>query len=168
MKKTIRVNQHTFEELYRQYAAKLYRICFRELRDADESANLVHDVYTSLWERRAGLLIENPEHYLVHAIKLKIINYFRNRQTRETHLKNVARKPEADHSTENSIALNALQGQIEQLLDQLPTRCQQIYRLHQNTGLPNQEIAIRLRISESAVRQHITKARYFLQKHLTP
>ncbi len=166
MEKSIRINQRTFEQIYRLYAGKLYRICFRELQDADEAANLVHDVYTSLWERRGGLVIDNPEHYLVHAAKLQIINYFRNQQTRKAHLRDIADQPEADHSTENSIAFHSLQKQIEQLLEQLPARCQEVYRMHQDTGLPNREIACRLRMSESSVRQHLAKAKYFLREHL--
>ncbi len=167
MAKQIRIDRQTFEQLYKQLSPKLFRICVRDLGNMDEAAHIVQDVFLSLWERREKVLLENPECYLCHAAKLKIINHYRDRQTHQSHLKIVAGSlSEADHSTEQTLSLENLMDEINLLLDRLPEKCKAVYRLHHECGLENTEIAANLRMSESNVRQHMARARAFLRANL--
>lgn len=167
MEKYIRIDRQTFEQLYKQLSPKLFRICIRDIGDMDEAAHIVQDVFLSLWERREGLLLENPEHYLCHAAKLKIINHYRDKQTRQSHLEIVAGSlSEADYGTEQALSLENLMDEIDTLLDRLPEKSKTVYRLHHESGLENPEIAVNLRMSESNVRQHMARARAFLRANL--
>ncbi|GAA4807931.1 RNA polymerase sigma-70 factor [Olivibacter ginsenosidimutans] len=166
MENQVHINRKTFEGLYASYAGKLYRIAFYELKNEDDAANMVHDVFISLWEKRGQLILDKPEFYLTRAIKLKIINYYRDKQRRQSIMHDMLNYDDSDHSTEEILVFRSLKQEVNELLEKLPERCRKIYHLHHDNGLENQEIASSLQISESAVRQHLAKAKNFLRKHL--
>lgn len=145
----------------------MYRICFREIQDEHVAANMVQNVFLSIWERRHSLVLENPERFLMHAAKLQIIKFFRDSASRKLHFESsLIDFAEEDTSTEQTIYYNDLALRINGLVDQLPKQCRNVYRMRDQQGLKNSEIAVALEISVSAVKQHIGNALSFLRKNL--
>ena len=69
----------TFEKLYRDYSKKLFRICLLFTRDEELAAEMIQDIFCSIWERRAELDVQEWDAYLYRSAKLKYYNYYRNR-----------------------------------------------------------------------------------------
>lgn len=161
---SVQIDRESFEKLYHLYAKNMYHLAYHYVDS--EAGNIVHDVFLSLWEKRGTIVIENPERYLNRAVKLKIMNYFRNNSSRAGHIEHIAATADrADRSTERIFNFKILVNEIDELITQLPARCQQVYAMHQR-GMDKQEIAKKLNISESAVKQHITKALSHLRHNL--
>jgi RNA polymerase sigma-70 factor (ECF subfamily) len=47
-------DQLAFAELYRQTSARLFGVCWRMLRDREESEEVLQEVFTSVWRRAAS------------------------------------------------------------------------------------------------------------------
>ena len=45
-------NMLAFDALYKRYSKRIFRFAFSILKSADESENLVQDVFLNLWENR--------------------------------------------------------------------------------------------------------------------
>lgn len=157
-----------FEELYNLYAEDLLIVALNQLDSPGEAENLVHDVFCSIWERRDNIEIEGDiEHYLFRSVKLAVIKNIRNKSTRRkldsVILSNV---PVSENTVEQQVAFNDLKEKISDLVNCLPGRTQEIYRLSREKYYSNKEIATRLIISEKTVESHITKSLKFLRSNL--
>lgn len=162
-------DEKSFEEVYLTYFKKLYRLCYQHIQDVEDSKEIVHDLFHSLWERRNSLVIETSlEGYLIGATKQKILKYLRDKISAQKHLAfATADYAEASHETENAFFFNVLTDQLEELTRQLPPQCGKVFVLSRTQGLSNIEIARTLAISEKAVEYHITRALTFLRKKLS-
>lgn len=145
----------------------MYRICYRELQEEELCADIIHNVFLSVWERRETLIMDNPEAFLIHAVKIQILKFFRDNASRKSHLQNSLQDySEADTSTLQAIYFNNLSERVYLLVDKLPPQCRRIYLMRDQEGLNNTEIATELGISVSAVKQQIGLALSFLRKNI--
>lgn len=165
----IMITTQLIERVYREYAPKLFRLCFKLVEDEVDAENILHDVFESVWKRRDSLIITTSlEAYLTQAVKLQTLRYFRDRvQHVEVETATANNLAFAEHTTEHEVLYNEVNGRLNNLIEQLPNQCQKVYRLSQIQGLNNREIATTLQISESSVEQHKAKAKSLLQKGLS-
>ena len=61
---------------------------------------------------------------------------------------------------------NEREDVLRALIEQLPERCREVFRMSRFEGLKNREIAARLGISETAVEKHLARAVGRLGEHL--
>lgn len=163
----LQLDESRFEELYKLYASKMYRLCYYQLHDEDIASNIVHNVFLSIWERRETLVLEKPEHFLIQATKLQIIKSFRDTASQRQHIqKFLVDYDEADFATQYEINYNDLSERVQLLVDRLPPQCRRIYLMRDQQGLNNAQIATQLDISVSAVKQQIGHALAFLRANL--
>ncbi|GAA4807939.1 RNA polymerase sigma-70 factor [Olivibacter ginsenosidimutans] len=163
------INEQVFEQLYRNYWQKVFGTCLYFIRDEEVAAELVQEIFKSLWERRANFQINGPmEHYLVRSAKLKVLEYLRTETRRTSHLNHFSITQEQKASTtDRYIESRELNQQVQLLIGQLSPQCRTIYYYSREQGLSNKEIAEKLQISVKTVEYHISKALHFLREHLT-
>jgi len=156
-----------FERMYNIYWERVYAVCLNNTNKIELSQGMTQDIFKSLWERRDTLRIENIEHYLVRAAKFKVSEYYRNKVIREKNL-NIAYEDYCDveNCTENDISFSLLVEELDILVEKLPCRCQEIFKMSREQGASNKQIAIELDITERAVEYHISKALKFLKANL--
>lgn len=164
---TIQINHNTFRSLYQNYWKKVFGVCYHLLQNTELAKELAQDIFESLWKRRETLLISgNIEAYLLRAAKLEVFEYIRNQHIREKHLHRYAENaPKTENSTQEHVFYDELSNRVDELLDHLPAKCQQIYRLNYQ-GASHREIAATFQVSEKTVEYHIHKTKTFLRRQL--
>ncbi len=159
-----------FGEIYDLYADKLFRIAYNQLKDKAEAENTVHDVFCRLWERKDTLQINGPvENYLVKAVKLAVLSHVRKKIGHNQVSLQVNRDTVAalsQNSLEYDFRFNELVERTNELVSELPPRCQEVYKLSQEKALTNREIASSLLLSDKTVHAHLTKAVKYLTANL--
>lgn len=163
----LHIDRDTFRHLYESYWTKVFGVCFRVLQDTDLAKELAQDIFESLWRRKDTLVITgNPEAYLVRAAKLEVFQYIRNQNIRQVHLDSYRDQvPQSINSTQEDVHYAELSSRMDELLESLPPKRQQIYRLNFE-GANHREIASAMNVSEKTVEYHIGKTRSFLRRHL--
>lgn len=154
-----------FERFYNASAEKLFHVALRIVNDKEIAEGIVHDVFSDIWERRDVLKINAPiEVYAVKAVKFSAFDKLKEKIKKEKasqdlHLTTIT----FNNPIEEEIHARELKTKIARLIDKLPTRCQEVFRLRREKQLSNKEIAVGMNISEKTVERHMTRALQFLK-----
>lgn len=154
-------DQQAFTHLYRRYWRDLFITATKALRDQDVAADIVQDVFLSLWHRRLELNVEGSlAAYLQTSIRYKAIHYIE---------KNIVRKDYAamltdlavsssSASAETLLQLKEAQLIIHETVAKMPPKMQEVYRLSREEHLSHKEIADKMGISAETTKKHIQHA----------
>ena len=165
----IKIDENSFFHLYQTDWKKVYQLAYKYLGDVYRAEGLVQEVFTSIWQRKDKILLEEEtvENYLVRAIRFRIARSYSD-EIRKTKKMDelLTRQNNSDSHTEEQILYTFLRAEIDKLVNLLPQRCKAVYELSRNEGLNNREIASNLLISEKTVENQLTKALKFIRKGL--
>jgi len=168
IKSLVRIDEASFTEIYNSYWKKVYSISMAKLNDSDLAKGIVQEVFKSLWERRESIeVIQQIDHYLIRSAKLKTLEYLRNQSIRSKHHEAIALKQTSfSNDMESEIIHSNLHDTLLPLIEALPPKCKEVFKMSREKELSNKEIASILLISERAVGHHIAKAVSILRLRL--
>lgn len=155
-----------FEQVFRKYAPRLEAFARKYTSDAREAEDMVQNVFLKLWERREWLENISLSSFLFMLTKNNCLNYLKHRQItdmveqRISDVEIVEQLYAFDFISDPSIQLQQkeLSQTIDRIMDELPPKCKEAFRLSRLNGLKNREIASRMNITEKVVEKHITRA----------
>ncbi|WP_199141064.1 RNA polymerase sigma-70 factor [Pedobacter sp. ASV12] len=161
-------NRLAFTELYHRYWDKAFTVAMHRTADEDVAAEIVQDIFVSLWQRRATLQIKNGiATYLSAAIKYKVINHLASQYKQQQHLVNLANSaPQTTDSTNDWLAEKELRQLLDEAIHQLPPKCKMVFLMSREENKTYAEIADELGISEKTVEAHLSKALSSLRQSL--
>jgi RNA polymerase sigma-70 factor (family 1) len=159
-------NLLAFNTLYNEYSGRLYRFALGYLKSEDEAEELVQEVFTTIWEKRADLKEELSFKSFLFTIAFNIIKkHFRTR----TYLNEYFKKgvgDDLDMQTSQKITYDSLYQYVTELVNQLPERRREIFIKSRFEGLSIKEIAEKLGISHKTVENQLTDALKFIRTNL--
>ncbi len=160
-----------FEELFFKYHGRLVLFANKFIGDEHVAQDLVQDVFVNLWEKAGQLEIkQSPKSYLYQAVKNICLNHTRHlsiKQNASIEITNTFYK-EADKSDIPSFGLIEieLEEKINQIIEGMPEKCKEVFKLSRFECLKNKEIADQLDISVKMVEKHISKALSIMRSDL--
>ena len=158
-------DDNAMDEIFNRYWQKLFIISDKVLLDKEASKDIVQNVLISIWERRQTFMVNNLNAFLIQSVKYQISYYLRKDKFTER----LAQKLESVftvNNTEETIDYKDLKEKILESLEQVPSRCKEIFFLSRFENLSNQEIANKLQISIRTVETQISNALRFLRTDL--
>jgi RNA polymerase sigma-70 factor (ECF subfamily) len=159
-------DENAFELIFRQHYASLCAFAGKILEDADLAEEVVQDLFTHLWERRADLsAVQSVQGYLFQAARNACLNHIKHRKVRARFADHVQQYPGADHQP-NAYDHAELESRIRTAVAALPQRCREIFEMSRVEGLKYQEIADKLHLSPRTIEVQIGKALKLLRTHL--
>lgn len=172
----IRAGDHAaFETVFRLHAAPLCTFATQLLHARERAADLVHDVFLSVWRNREQLQIrESLQAYLYRAVRNRALDLIaRERvsdrwQAEHVDGQGITAEPFATPSIDREIDAKSLTSLLEESLQLLPARRRQIFLLRWKEELSYAEIAQLLDISPRTVEVQMRRALQLLRAHLAP
>ncbi|WP_188556009.1 RNA polymerase sigma-70 factor [Hymenobacter glacieicola] len=156
-----------FEELYKRYCYRLFTVAYQKLKGREVAEELVQDLFTDLWSRRASHQIQQVEHYLFSAIRYRIINYIKAQKVRSGYeLYCRISLSEANTDTEEALAAEDLSAALLAGVRKLPEKSREIFQLSRLEHYSVPEISVRVNLSEKSVEYHLTKSLKLLRSYL--
>ena len=160
-----------FNRLYDLYADRLYGFAYNLTHSSEMAEEIVQEVFLKIWQMREHL---SPEYsfrsFLFTIAKNKFLNDLRNRLTLLSYDEYITQLDDAtergENSTESEFNFNELNEQVLQSKDKLSKRQKMIFEMSKEEGLSNQEIALKLGISEQSVRNQLSSALKLLREEL--
>lgn len=150
-------NKMAFNTLFDRYWQDLYAFAFSLYKQKDLVDDCLQEVFAAIWERRDSQEIKNPKAYLFQAVRFQVASQIRKIKLDESTDAIINSLNYAD-KIQHQIDLKELQHQIDGVVEGLPRRCAEIFRMSRFDHLSNKEIAAQLRISIRSVENQITTA----------
>lgn len=159
-------DENAFNELYNLYREPAIRFCNSILKDADESENIVQEVFIKVWNKRSGI---NPElnftSYLFTIIKNRVFDHLKeikkNTLLKEIYWKNILEYKVLDNDVQEERL-----SKIKQAVENLSEKRKEIIKLNYEEGKSYEEIANQLNISKNTVKNQLVKAKQIIRKQL--
>lgn len=160
----IQGDQEQFKAIFDAYWKRLFSYAFKIYKEEAICEDIVQEVFIQLWERTNDTEILNLESYLFRAVKYGVANRIRDLKVTE----DVAQALET--STDSSLPDVVLESQeaehkIMLLIEQLPPKCKQIFKMSRFDHKDNTTIAKELDLSVRTVETQISKALKHFKKH---
>lgn len=156
-----------FRRIFSIYYPRLHNFAMRFISDPDDAEDIVQDVFSKLWQRRAGLSYISLSSLLLTMTRNGCLNFLRHRVfINEYNSQYKASQADGERlyyldmldSADAPLLLDELRGRINNVIDSLPPRTQEVFRMSREDGLKNREIAERLGITVKVVEKHVSRA----------
>jgi RNA polymerase sigma-70 factor, ECF subfamily len=156
-----------FEILFRKYYSSLVNYSNGFLKDRDASEEIVQEFFYNYWKNRKTIDIKiSIKSYLFRSIRNNSLKYIDALAVRKRYADRVLNQS-AGHIYENDeIEYTELNELIDGILEGLPERCSQIFRMSRFDGLKYDEIAAKLSVSVKTVEANMGKALRVLREKL--
>ncbi|BDD12133.1 RNA polymerase sigma-70 factor (plasmid) [Fulvitalea axinellae] len=146
-----------FPQLYLDHHQRMHTYASRILFDHEASEDVVHEVFTDLWDRLEELNVDNWNAYLLRATKFKSLNYLRSKHETIDELE-VFEKMGITNGAEEKIAYQDTEKAFREALERIPCRCREVFLLSRDEELSYNEISAKLGISIQTVKNQVSKA----------
>lgn len=163
--------RQAFTELYNRYWEDLFVTAAKALRGQKEAADVVQDVFLSLWNRRTELDIQGSlAAYLHTSVRYKCIHYIEKNITRRDYLVQLAEVvvSAASPNAEINLQMKEMQQTIYNAVAKMPPKMKEVYKLSRQEHLSYKEISDDLSISVETVKKHIQHALHLIREDLKP
>ena len=160
-------NASAFEAIYGRYWRPLYGFVYQQLGSKEDTEEILHDLFLSLWQNRNKAHIQQLSVYLFVAARNLTNKYIKSkinlRKYREYQLLHqIVESTQPEEIGNPDDLLRA----IERVMQQMPEKTARIFRLSKMEEMPVKKIASAMNLTEKAVEYHITKSLKMLRQHL--
>lgn len=152
------MTKEKFENIYRQHYAKMYRLARTMLYDADESKDVVSDIFARLLREKYHPQQHQLEGYLMTAVRNRCRDVLSHKSMRER----VEKLFLQESQQSNVISTNTDDDRLERLVQfvesELPPLSQQIFQLRFLRELSYEEVAQATGVSKVPVYNHLAQS----------
>lgn len=153
-------DEQAYEELFHHFYPSLYQFARSFVKTGQLAEEVVSDVFIRIWQKRTALArIRDLKLYLFISTKNTSLNYLRQQKRNvllpddyRVQLSSVYFDPEELLITAEMI------NRVQQAINQLPPRCQLIFKLIKDDGLKYKEVAGLLNLSLKTIENQMTLA----------
>jgi RNA polymerase sigma-70 factor (ECF subfamily) len=155
-----------FNQLFYAYSSRLYHFAFGYLKSKEDAEELVQEIFSKIWEKRANLDEElNFKSYLFTIAFNAVKKHFRSQALLTRYFDYVESNVPEDSISEDVdyISLKAL---VDKLVNNMPEKRKAVFVKSRYEGKNAKEIAEEMSISKSTVENHLNQALKYLRQHL--
>lgn len=163
--------ERNFETLFKGNYQKLSWFANRYVNDIDVAQEIVAEVFTKLWEKRATLVVSvSLQNYLYRMVQNSCLNYLKHKKIENEYVNYLERADLlSEHMQDHlqQIHVKELKKQLHIAIDQLSPRCKEIFEMSRLQFLSNKQISQVLNISVKAVERQMTIALHKIRFQLS-
>jgi len=153
-------DEPAYKELFFMFYKPLQQFALSFVRSNEMAEEIVSDVFIKIWERRRQIeKIDNLKIYLYVSTKNTALNYLRAQKKPLIQPENYRVQLQSIYFDPERLMLTAeMINRVQQAINQLPMRCQVIFKLVKEDGLKYREVADLLNLSVKTVENQMTTA----------
>ena len=160
-------DESAFAKIYNRYWQELYNAAYKRLPEKEKCQDIIQNVFTDLWNRKAELNLVNPAAFLHTAVRFQVLKQLTRGQKNSYFTEKFEKELISPLATDSTVLEKELCVLIEYFIDALPKKRKNIFLLHYFEGLSTAKIALKLDLSQKTVQNQITTASHFLRLKLT-
>lgn len=156
-----------FNKLFNDYYRQFVSFAMGYIKDEEKAQDFVSDAFASYWEKKNTLVEDtNAPGYILTIVRNNCLNYLQHKKVKVR-----AAEELTDHAqwvlntkintleacNPDKIFSKEIEQIIENTINKLPNRTEQIFRMSRFEHLSHREIAEKLDLTTKSVEYHITK-----------
>lgn len=153
-------DEEALRSIYDAFSSQVFDVAFLILKDTGWSEDVVQEVFVKLWNSRAKL---DPSgsllSYLYVLTKRSSFNKLRDIKKFSSDFEqlwiNISQQSDCSHE---KLIAKELSDRLDGLLEKLPERQREVFKLSRFEGLTYQQIAEALNVSPNTVKNHMVQA----------
>jgi RNA polymerase sigma-70 factor (ECF subfamily) len=150
-----------YKQLFLLFYPSLVPFAVSIIKSRELAEEIVSDVFIKIWQKRQQLdKVDNLKFYLFTAVKNRCIDELNDSQNKNT--VNIHNEPiefrSLYHDPEQRMISAETVGKIRMAIQQLPPKCQLIFKLVKEEGLKYKEVAELLQLSVKTVENQMSIA----------
>lgn len=154
------MNRKEYNIAVKKHSSNLYGYVFGYLRNAEDSRDIVQDVFEKLWENRKKVEFEKSKAWMFRVGHNTLINFSKRKQRTIYNTDMIPEASKMDNSFESRDIVNLA-------LSLLPPLQKSIILLRDLEGYSYKEIGDILELSDSQVKVYLYRARKKIKKQLS-
>lgn len=162
-------DERAFESLFKKHYQMLIKVGLFLLNDAEQTEEVVHDVFLNIWQKRDNVNVEASfKNYLITAVRNRCFNHLKAKKktTSIDDDESWAEELVADTGADTIAQVKEVGKAIEEAVDRLPEQCRIIFQLSRYEGMSYKEIAEALDLAPKTVENQIGRALKVLRAEL--
>jgi RNA polymerase sigma-70 factor (family 1) len=161
-------NERAFYYLFEKYFFWIGRIGIRYLQDINLSQDLVQDIFSTVWARRADFKgVEHFQSYLYTMTRNLALQSLKKLAKEQVARREFAsRKAAHENNIEQYLNEKEYSELISEAVEKLRPQQRQIFEMAKNQGLSHSAIAKQLELSQQTVSNQMTLALKFIKGHM--
>ncbi|MBG6234969.1 RNA polymerase sigma-70 factor (ECF subfamily) [Pedobacter sp. CAN_A7] len=163
-------NQNAFAEIYERYWSVLFLHARNLLRENEEAADIVQELFTTFWTKAASINLNHSlSSYFYKAVRNKVFDHLKHKKVMSGYLASINEFiSEGQLIPDIILREKELAAIIENEINALPPKMREVFILSRKQHLSYQQIAQQLNISEHTVKSQISNALKILRVKLGP
>lgn len=146
-----------FDEVYMKYASPLKDFIAALISNEEDAKELNHDIFLSLWTGRDKIVPERGiKGFLYMRAKNLAMNYFDHKKVKQKYKEFCSSNTDVALPPDLHVIGDEIKTLIDIFLQGLPHQRQTIFRLRHDEGLSVEEIAARLGLSQSTIKNNLS------------
>jgi RNA polymerase sigma-70 factor (ECF subfamily) len=154
-------DHEAYRMIYLQFAGSLVDFVEKLVKQRDVAEDITQEIMIDVWEKRSRINIHTSvKGYLFTIARHAVYNYFRSRHAIDPieDYERVA-TPEGSRGSDEQLIARETDMFIQLIVHKMPRQRRTIFEMSNNEGLTNEQIALKLDISKTAVEKQISYAR---------
>ncbi|SFA52397.1 RNA polymerase sigma-70 factor, ECF subfamily [Pedobacter suwonensis] len=156
-----------FGKIYTLYWIELYNAAYKRLPEKEKCQDIIQNIFTDLWNRKAELDLANPVAYLHTAVRFQVLKHIARSPKNSFFGESFENKLISPLQTDGILLEKEVAELITLFIKALPEKRRKIFVMHYFDGLSTAKIAFELNISQKTVQNQLTVATQALRLRLT-
>ncbi len=147
-----------FNLLFEKYWQKAYSDAYKRLKNEEDAKDIVQEIFTKIWVNRQTQDIENFPAYLHVAIRNNVIKLLSKQKAIHPFFDILENIPKKNAEADSDLLWNEFLQSYEALLQKMPAKRQEIFRLRYHENQTTKDISLQLGITRKTVQNQLGKA----------
>lgn len=158
--------ESAFDELFRLHFKNLTYFSMKIVKSRELAEEVVQDLFVTFWEKRNQFDLKiSIKAYLYRAVYNNSVHVARRNNKHDS--SELTLDNELTEDFDNILEKNELETRIFGLIEQLPEKCKEIFKLSRFEELKYKQIAEQLKISIKTVETQMSRALKFLKENMS-
>ncbi len=161
-------NKQALEELFNYYYPRLYNFSKSFLKLEDGIDDVLQEVFLKIWHNRAEIKrSESFNSYIFTITRNLLLNELRSRLNNQKLRDRILEASVAEEFLSmGNVEYDELKEKVEEIINELPQKQREIFRMSRIEGLSHKEIAEKKSISTKTVEYHIGQSISMIKSRL--
>lgn len=147
-----------FNLLFEKYWQKAYSDAYKRLKNEEDAKDIVQEIFAKIWVNRQTQNIENFPAYLHIAIRNNVIKLLSKQKAIHPFFDILENVPQKNAEADSGLLWNEFLQSYEALLQKMPSKRQEIFRLRYHENQTTKDISLQLGITRKTVQNQLGKA----------